>query len=213
MAEATHENSDTTSQDGPREHAVTTDEPGLSGMLFKDLAAIFAGLSLWAAADTWYQVTGLWLAQVVAMGDAVLVGLLLAALFHEWGHYAGAKAAGAHAPRITTKKLSFFRYNFDFSVNDLRQFHWMTYGGHVGHWGILLLLLVMLPLDSLGRITLVSAIFGFVIFASVIEYNVVKDTMAGADPKTRLQGITAKDFQQAQVIGGLAGIFALAALS
>ena len=190
-----------------------TREPRLWRMLLKDGAVVFGALSLWAAADTWYQVTGLWLAQIVAVGDGILVGVLLAALFHEWGHYAGAKSAGAVAPRVNPSGLTLFRYNFDFSANDSRHFHWMTYGGHVGHWGIFLLLMVMLPLDALGRIALVSGAFGFVAFATFIEYNVVKDTWAGADPLTRLKAITSKDFQQATVIGAIAGLFLLAALS
>ena len=192
---------------------VTTDEPSLVGMLLKDTAIIFAALSLWAAADTWYQVTGLWLAQVVAIGDAILVGLLLAALFHEWGHYAGAVTSGAATKRHYPKSLSFFRFSFNYAENDVRQFHWMTYGGHVLHWSILILLLIMVPLDTLGRIALVSAIFGFIVFATFIEYNVVKDTWDGADPETRLQALSRKDFRQATVIGTIAGLFALASLS
>jgi hypothetical protein len=182
-------------------------------MLLKDGAVALAALSIWAAADTWYQVTGLWLAQAVAVADGILVGLLLAALFHEWGHYAGAKYAGAVAPRVTPPGLTLFRYNFDFSANNSSQFHAMTYGGHIGHWSVFLLLLVLLPMDVLSRIALVSGSFAFIGFATFIEYNVVKDTRSGADPQTRLKALTSKNFQQATVIGALAGLFLLAALS
>jgi hypothetical protein len=209
MAEATASDID----DKRRPEKGADSEPKLHRMLLKDGAVAFAALSLWAAADTWYQVTGLWLAQIVAVGYGILVGVLLAALFHEWGHYAGAKASGAVAPRISLSGLTLFRYNFKFSANDSRQFHWMTYGGHIGHWSIFLLLVIMLPLDALGRIALVSGAFGFNAFATFIEYNVVKDTWAGADPKTRLNAITSKDFQQATVIGAIAGLFLFAALS
>ena len=89
----------------------------------------------------------------------------------------------------------------------------MTYGGHILHWSILILLLIMVPLDSLGRIALVSAIFGFIAFATFIEYNIVKDTWEGEDPETRLQALTQKDFQQAYVVGTIGGLFALAMLS
>ena len=155
----------------------------------------------------------MWLAQIVAIGDGILVGVLLAALFHEWGHYAGAKASGAVAPRVSPPGLTPFRYNFKFSANDSRQFHWMTYGGHIGHWGIFLLLTIMLTVDALGRIALVSGAFGFNAFATFIEYNVVKDTWSGADPKTRLKAITSRDFQQATVVGAQSGLFLFAALS
>lgn len=182
-------------------------------MLVRDLAVAFAALSVWAAADTWYQVTDLWLAQAVAVGDAILVGLLLAALFHEWGHYSGARASGASVCRKAPQGLSLLRFDFDYARNDHRQFHWMTYGGHILHWSIFLFLLIALPLDSLGRIALVSSVFGFIVFASVIEYNIVKDTWAGADPGERLSQITSKDFQQATVAGGISGLFAIAALA
>ncbi len=188
-------------------------EPGLIGMILRDLAVVFAAVSLWAAADTWYQVTGLWLAQVIAIGDAILVGLLLASLFHEWGHYAGSVASGAKTTRVLPQGLSFFRFNFEYEHNDHRQFHWMTYGGHIFHWFILIVLLIALPLDSLGRIALVSAVFGFIVFATFIEYNIVKDTWAGADPKARLDELTEKDIQKSAFIGGLSGLFAIAALS
>lgn len=210
MAEATE------SLGTQQHHANRSDtavEPALFGMLLKDVAVIFAALSLWAAADTWYQVTELWIAQVLAVGDAVLVGLLIAALFHEWGHYSGAMAAGASATRFNPKGLSLFRFNFNYAQNDTRQFHWMTSGGHIAHWSILLVLLITVPLDSMGRIALVSAVFGFIVFASVIEYNIVKDTRAGVDPETRLSALTAKDIQQAGVIGAIAGLFAMALFS
>ena len=73
----------------------TSESPSHTGIVIKDLALVFAALSIWAAADTWYQVTGLWLANVLAIGDAVLVGLLLAGLAHEWGHYLGARFSNA----------------------------------------------------------------------------------------------------------------------
>ena len=64
----------------------------------------------------------------------------------------------------------------------------MTYGGHVLPWLGLTLLVLLLPLDSLGRIALISSIFGFIVFATVVKYNIIKDTFAGADPLGRLQG-------------------------
>ena len=209
MAEA----SDSLDNPARAEEKAAAEQPNLAGMLLKDAAIVFAALSLWAAADTWYQVTDLWLAQIVAIGDAVIVGLLLAALFHEWGHYAGAKASGAATRRVYPRSLSFFRFQFLYEENDTRQFHWMTYGGHILHWSILIALLLMVPLDSLGRIALVSAIFGFIAFATFIEYNIVKDTREGMDPETRLRALTPNDFRQAYVAGAIGGLFALAMLN
>jgi fatty acid desaturase len=107
MAEATNDLGEASTTESASATASTT-EPGLMGMLIKDLAVIFAAVSLWAAADTWYVVTGMWLAQIVAVGDAILVGLLLASLFHEWGHYAGAVYGKSEVCRVTPKGLSLF---------------------------------------------------------------------------------------------------------
>jgi hypothetical protein len=68
-------------------------------------------------------------------------------------------------------------------------------------------------MDSLGRISLVGALVGFIAFATFFEYNVLKDTWAGVDPGERLNAVTPKDFQQAAAIGGLAGLFAIAGLA
>jgi len=188
-------------------------EPRLSGMLLRDGAAVLALLSLWAAADTWTAATDLLLAQAVAIADGVLVGALLAAVLHEWGHYAGARAAGAVAPRVSPRGLSLFRYRFDFAANDQRQFHWMTGGGHVGHWSALLLLLSLVPMDTPGRVALAAGAFGFISFATFIEANVVMDTRQGADPLQRLQALSRKDFQQATRAGVVAGLIVLAVFS
>ena len=208
MAEATEEHS-------PEPENIKTErpQPGLTGMLLKDVAVIFAALSLWAAADTWYVTSGLWLAQVVALGDAILVGLILASLFHEWGHYTGTVLSGGAATRVQPRRLSFFRFRFDFESNDRRQFYWMTGGGHVLHWAILIILLIAVPLDTLGRIALVSAVFGFVVFATFIEYNVIRDVLDGADPETRLNELTKADFRNAGMAGAMGGLFAIALLS
>lgn len=214
MAEATQSDIDSKDDDIEQSDDINvSEEPGLAGMILRDGAVVFGALSLWAAADTWHQTTGLFIAEVVAIVDALLVGAILATLFHEWGHYAGAKASGAAVRRVAPKGLSIFRFNFQFEENDHRQFHWMTYGGHIGHWAVVIILALALPLDTLSRISLVGAAFAFVVFATVIEYNIVKDTWNGADPATRLGKLTPSDFQQAGVIGAIAGLFAIAVLA
>ena len=73
-------------------------EPTLFSLVSRDIAIAAAAISVWAAADTWYLVTGIWFAQVISIINAIFVGYVLGALFHEWGHYAGAKLSGATAP-------------------------------------------------------------------------------------------------------------------
>ncbi len=191
----------------------TRPEPSMFSMMSRDIGIALIALSVWAAADTWYLLSGLWFAQLLSIGDAIFVGYVLGALFHEWGHYSGAKLSGAQAPRVKLKGISLFRFNFDMSVNDQRQFHWMSFGGWVMHWALLLLLVIAIPFDSLGRIALVSSVFGFIVYATFIETGILRQTLSGADPKETLNQLTAKTFQQATIAGTVGGLFALAALS
>ena len=191
----------------------TKPEPSLSSLLARDTAIALAALSLWAAADTWYLVSGLGFALAVSVLDAIFVGYILGALFHEWGHYTGAKISGARAPRVKSKGTSLFRFNFDMSANTQRQFHWMSLGGWIFHWGLLAILVLALPFDSIGRIALVSSVFGFILYATFIETGILRKTLGGSDPAETLGQLSAKTFQQAGIVGSVAGLFALATLN
>lgn len=188
-------------------------EPTLFSMLSRDIALAMAAISVWAAADTWYLVSGLWFAQAVSVVDAIFVGYILGALLHEWGHYSGAKASGAIAPRVQPKGFSLFRFNFDMASNTPRQFHWMSFGGWVFHWGLLIILLLAIPFDSIGRVALVSSVFGFVVFATVIETGILRQTLNGSDPSETLGQLSKQHFQRASLAGSVGGLFALALLS
>ena len=191
----------------------TKPEPSLFSLLARDAAIALAALSLWAAADTWYLVSGLGFALAISVLDAIFVGYILGALFHEWGHYTGAKLSGASAPRVKPKGTSLFRFNFDMAANTQRQFHWMSFGGWVFHWGLLAILVLAMPFDSIGRIALVSSVFGFILYATFIETGILRQTLGGSDPAETLGQLSAKTFQQAGIVGSVAGLFALATLS
>ncbi len=191
----------------------TKPEPTLFSLLAKDTAIALAALSLWAAADTWHLVSGLGFALAISVLDAIFVGYILGALFHEWGHYTGAKLSGASAPRVKPKGTSLFRFNFDMAANTQRQFHWMSFGGWVFHWGLLAILVLAMPFDSIGRIALVSSVFGFILYATFIETGILRQTLSGSDPAETLGQLSAKTFQQAGIVGSVAGLFALATLS
>ena len=191
----------------------TKPEPSLFSLLARDTAIALAVLSIWAAADTWYLVSGLGFALAISVLDAIFVGYILGALFHEWGHYTGAKLSGASAPRVKPKGTSLFRFNFDMATNTQRQFHWMSFGGWLFHWGLLAILVLAIPFDSIGRIALVSSVFGFILYATFIETGILRKTLSGSDPAETLGQLSAKTFQQAGIIGSVAGLFALATLN
>lgn len=191
----------------------TKPEPTLFSLLARDAALAAAAISLWAAADTWYLISGIGLALAVSVIDAIFVGYVLGALFHEWGHYTGAKVSGASAPRVKPKGTSLFRFNFDMATNTQRQFHWMSFGGWLFHWGLLAILILTLPFDTISQVALAASVFGFVIYATVIEAGILRQTMGGADPAETLSQLSAKTFRQAGIAGSVSGLFVLATLS
>lgn len=188
-------------------------EPSLDSMLLKDGLIVLAALSIWAAANSWFLVSELWMAKTLIVADAIIVGFIIASLFHEWGHYTGARSSGAGTTRFSAKPLSIFRFNFDFEQNTKNQFLWMSYGGQIGHWGLLVILFLALPLNNLAEVALVSSVFGFCVFALVVEYKIIWEVITGKDPMTSLKNLTAKKIRVAQLIGGTSGISAIAFLS
>ena len=63
---------------------------------------VIAYLAAFAAMDTWVVTTSLGIAQVLSVITALTVGHFLAGVFHEWGHFTGARLAQSRSP-ITTK--------------------------------------------------------------------------------------------------------------
>ena len=60
----------------------TKPEPSLFSLLARDAAIALAALSLWAAADTWYLVSGLGFALAVSVLDAIFVGYIPVSYTH-----------------------------------------------------------------------------------------------------------------------------------
>lgn len=192
----------------------TVEEPRLFSLLTRDAMIVFAALTLWAASDAWFQVTGLWAAELLSAADGIFVGYIVASVFHEWGHYLGARISGAQTTRTLPKNLTnLFRFSFDFGSNSRTQFHSMSLGGWVGHWTILLLIFAILPMDTLGRAALVSSLFGFAIFATVIETGVLRKTFGGTEPAQALGELSKQNLRQAGIAGTISGALALAALA
>lgn len=161
--------------------------PKLNSLLLVDAAAGLAGMSVWAAADLWYTATGLGIAALVAVGDALFVGFLLTAMFHEWGHYAGARLSGAQTTLLRRKGLRLARFTFDFAASTPQQFTSMSLGGNLAHWGLVVALFFALPMTTPGQVALLAAAFGFAVSASVFELPVIGAVRAGDAPQGALQ--------------------------
>ena len=144
-------------------------------------------LSMWAAADTWQAVTGFALAGLLSVLTAFLAGFVLGTLVHEWGHFLGARRAGAGY--TIPGKPGLFVFNFDFARNSASQFLTMSYGGQLGGALAVLLLWLAVPTDTAGRAMLVAAAGGGAVFAAAIEWPVIRAVRAGGEPATALGGI------------------------
>jgi hypothetical protein len=141
-------------------------------------------LSMWAAADTWQAVTGFALASLLSVLTAFLAGFVLGTLVHEWGHFLGARRAGASY--TIPGKPGLFVFNFDFARNSPSQFLTMSHGGQLGGALAVLLLWLAVPTDTAGRAMLVAAAGGAAVFAAAIEWPVIRAVRAGGDPATEL---------------------------
>ncbi|MGB0619896.1 MAG: hypothetical protein ACPGVZ_10560 [Myxococcota bacterium] len=154
------------------------DEASLFLVALRDIAIVSALLSLFAAAEAWAQVSGLAFASLLATVDGFLVGAATAALAHEWGHFAGARLGGGHAP---LKPMSGFLplFDFDYKNNEGRAFEWMGLGGNLAHLAVPLLYFLALPTDGPGTSALVAGAAGFAVFSSVIEWPVIAKARRG----------------------------------
>jgi len=154
------------------------------------LAHVFAGvaaLALWAAADAWQAATGLAAASLLSVLAALPAGFVFATLVHEWGHFAGARIAGA---RYTVpEKVGLFAFNFDFGANSVQQFLSMSWGGQIGGAISIGLLWAALPLDTAGRCMVVASAIGAFFFAGRIEWPVLARTRVSGNPLAELSRI------------------------
>lgn len=162
------------------------DRDNLRGSATLHAVAAMAALTLWGAADLWASVSGWWLARGVALVDAVIAGTVVAGIVHEWGHYAGARLAGAATKPFKKPIRHFFVFDFPFDRNDRRQFLSMSWGGILAPWLVVLSLPLLIPIDNPSRAMLLAVFVTRAAQASFFEVPVVLRTAAGGDPQQEL---------------------------
>jgi len=148
------------------------------------LIVAMAVLALWAAADAWQAVTELAIASVLSVGTALVAGVVLSTMIHEWGHLAGARFAKARYS--IPDSLGLFVFNYDFRSNSVSQFLSMSYGGQIGGALAIVLIWLSIPFDTAGRAMLFSASIGAFVFAAMIEWPVLAGTRKGGNPAQEL---------------------------
>ena len=189
----------------PTERDQPADKTPVIRLAQRDGAIALAALSLWAAADAWHATTGLGFAAMLSFLDGAVVGVLVALMAHEWGHFAGARWAGGIAP--TRRISSFFPiFRLDMQRSSASAFRAMSVGGNIGHWLVVLLLAVFLPLDTVGRVALLSGAFGFAISASTTEFPIIQRAFTGSSPIESFKGLTADKLRHHRWIGAAAGL-------
>ena len=148
---------------------------------------VLAALAMFAAADSWSVVTGLGIAALLSVITAVLAGVAIATLVHEWFHYLGARYTDARFD--IPAKAGLFVFNWDFSSNSARQFLTMSIAGSIGGVVSVILLCYAVPADSVGRTVLRCAAIASVIYASLIEWPVIRRIRNGGEPLAELSKI------------------------
>ena len=105
-------------------------------------AMVLGALTLWGAAVAWAQVTGWAVAEFVAIANALVAGYVIPSAVHEWGHFAGARLSGSVSPVLEEPKRHYFMFDFPMDQTDIQQFAWMSWGGILAPW---LLVVLALP--------------------------------------------------------------------
>lgn len=168
------------------------------GLVF--LLAIFS----FAAADTWSMHSGLLIAELLCVVTAVVAGIVITTLVHEWFHYLGARFAKA-VIRIP-KRQGLFVYRWDFDSNSTDQFLIMSIAGSVGGALAVILLWSVVPADTLARAVLLSAAVASFIYSALIEWPVIKRVRLSGDALAELSKIDKPLLSRSFVIASLSGI-------
>ncbi|MEH6587144.1 MAG: hypothetical protein V7720_11315 [Halioglobus sp.] len=166
--------------------------------------------SLFAATDSWSQLTGWQLASLLNVLTGIAAGFITVNLVHEWFHYLGAKLTSGNYTLKTTPSLFVFDWNFE--TNKLNQFYTMSIAGSIGGAVALVAVFNSVDTDSAGRAALAAGAAASFAFGSIIEWPVLARTRRSKNPLQELSKITPSVLVRAatgSTIIGLISWFAL----
>jgi hypothetical protein len=144
-------------------------------------------LSMFAATDTWYLITGFDIAWGLNTIVAAITGAAITTVVHEWAHYVGTRLGAANY--TVPDRYGLFVYEFDYEGNTLAQFNTMSIIGQVGSWLSVFLLWQSVPMDTSGRVMLVGGAMASAIFAGLVELPVLKRVQTSGEPLKELAKI------------------------
>ena len=176
-------------------------------------AMAMGALTIWGAAVTWAQVTGWAIAQFAAVGGALVAGMILPSIIHEWGHFAGARLSGAQSPALEKPRNHYFMFDFAMDQNDARQFIWMSWGGILAPWVLVVGAWVFVPWALTSGLVLIATLMSRAVAVTVFEAPIAQAVSQGGDPGTEL-GRQVKDgaLSRAGLVGNVSGWLIFAAL-
>ena len=193
-----------------QEQALETLPRSNTPLLLKQ-AAIHLGVwilafCLFAASDSWAQITAWPLAILLNVLTGIIAGFVTVNLVHEWFHYLGARASSASY--TVSPKPSMFVFDWKFEDNSLRQFYIMSIAGTVG--GILSLILVFnaVEANSAGRAAVTAGAVASFALGSLIEWPVLARTLRSHDPLAELSKLTPGVLGRAGAGSAIAGLLA-----
>ena len=130
--------------------------------------------------DAWVKAGSSTHASFIASVWAVLCGLGLSHIIHEWCHYAGARLArSVHTLKPRAHPLFF---DFDLEANSSRQFLCLSFGGLVGNLLLLAFLLSYPETGSIVMTSLLAAVVGQLVFVLMLELPISVEVIAGKAP-------------------------------
>jgi hypothetical protein len=166
---------------------------------------VMGAITLWGAADAWAVSSDWALAWIVAMANALIASYIITSTLHEWGHFCGARLAGSFAPVLKKPARYFFMFNFPFEHNDTRQFLWMSWGGIITPWLLVLLTAIVIPIDNVSRAMLLAGFVARALQVSLFEVPVVRRTLNGGEPQAELTQQLEVGFSQSRYLSFAVG--------
>jgi hypothetical protein len=139
-----------------------------------------AAFTMWAAADAWQQLTQLRVAGLLSVCTAIVAGITVVTVMHEWGHYAGVLLCGVR--HTVSQSLGRIVFHFDYERIPLRSYVFASWCGQAGSWFAVILLSLVVPLDTAGREMLACAAIGTAVFVGLVEVPIIVRTWQSREP-------------------------------
>lgn len=178
------------------------DQASIPALLFRDTVLIVALVGVVLAIDAWLtSFENIWFTILSGL-IAFPAGFKANTIFHEWGHFTGARMLGGHAPTNKFSQL-FPMFHFDISNSTHRQFMGMSYGGTITEWLFPLLLLLTIGAETIGHAALITGAVAIALVGFLVEAPIIRDALRtnGAEAWAYHMSVRTERFQRMKLIG------------